>query len=523
MIKKLFLRYKKSDAINAADIAVLLAGLAVFAAISLWTISKSSVWFDEAFGAYLINFNFLDVAKYTAADVHPPLYYWLLKSWSMLFGTTELALRSMSVFFAGISIVFGYLLTHRLFGKKAASLSLLFMVISPMLVRYSQEMRMYAVVAAIALAATYVLTYAVRTKKLLPWVIYGILVSLGMWTHYFSAIIWLSHWAWRAYSVRMSLGSKARGFAKLFFSRQWILAHVVAVGLYLPWLPFFVHQVTDVQVNGFWIPPVTPTTIPNFLTNIIYYQDQENVTSWNAAVFMLIFVGMTLLAVGVYRKLGAKQKQSYMLIIALAFAPIVLLFILSMPPLRSSFVDRYLVPSSVGISLFFGVTLALSGKMLKLKQQVLAIVVVAGALVIGIANVYYFGNYNKTLHSSNNTRQIIEAVAAKSSYGQPIIADSPWLFYEAVFYTSSIHPVYFIDANTQYRYGSLDMLRYNDQHKIKDLAAFSREHTLVWYLGRPGQNNLNAPDKSWVQIQQVQVNDSVSNMPSYKAVQYKTN
>lgn len=523
MIRKIFLRYNQAQKITAADIAILTVGLVIFATISLWTIGKSSVWFDEAFGAYLINFNFFDVAAYTAADVHPPFYYWLLKSWSMLFGTTELALRSMSVFFTGIAIVFGYLLTHRLFGKKAASLSLLFMVLAPILVRYSQEMRMYAIVAAIALAATYVLTFAIHTKKRLPWVIYGILVSLGMWTHYFSVIIWISHWIWRAYIVRQSLGSNVKKFTKLFFSRQWILAHVVAVGLYLPWLPFFVHQVTDVQVNGFWIPPVTPTTIPNFLTNVIYYQDQENVTSWAALVFLAIFIGMVSLAVLIYRTLSVKQKQAYMLIIALAFVPIVLLFVLSMPPLRSSFVDRYLVPSTVGISLFFGVTLALSGKMLRPKQQALAAVIVASALVVGVANVYHFGNYNRTLHSSNNTRQIVEAVARKSTYGQPIIADSPWLFYEAVFYSTTQHPVYFIDANTQYRYGSLNMLRYNDQHKIKNLTVFSREHPIVWYLGRPGDHNLNAPSKSWVQIQQVQINDSISDKPSYKAVQYKTN
>jgi uncharacterized membrane protein len=522
MIKKILQKYQKPSETDGVDLGILAVGLAIFFAISLWTISRSSVWFDEAFGAYLIHFNFIDIAKYTGADVHPPVYYWLLKSWSMLFGSTELALRSMSLFFAGIAIIFGYLLTHRLFGKKAAWFSLVFMVLAPMLVRYSQEMRMYALVSAISLAATYVLTIAMESKRRLPWIIYGVLVSLGMWTHYFSAIVWISHWVWRAFVVRQSLGKSAKGFVKVFFTKQWILAHVVAVGLYLPWLPFLVYQVFDVQANGFWIPPVVPGTMTNFLTNVLYYQDQETVNSWAAFIFLAILTLIGVLAFRIYRAQDTKQRQAYALLFSIAFAPIVLLFVLSMPPLRSSFVDRYLIPSTVGISLFIGVTLALSGKLLKPKWRLVATLVIAGAMVFGITNVYHLGNYNKTLHTSNNTRQIIEALTAEGQDGQPIIADSPWLFYEAVFYSTPQHPVYFIDASIDYKFGSLNMLRDNDQHKIKDLSAFTRQHPIVWYLGRPGGNTLNPPSGMWSQLRAVSVNDSINNVPSYKAIEYKT-
>jgi hypothetical protein len=212
-----------------------------------------------------------------------------------------------------------------------------------------------------------------------------------------------------------------------------------------------------------------------------------------------------------------------MLILALAFVPVALLFLASMPPLRSSFIDRYLIPSTLAIPLFIAVTLALSGKVLKPRRQKILGGLVVVAMISGIYNVYQLGNFNKTLHTSNNTRQIIEALAAKAGDGQPIIADSPWLFYEAVFYSTDNHPVYFIDANTEYKYGSLNMLRENDQHKIKDLDAFTKAHPTVWYLGRPGYNNLTPPKGSWIQLNQVEVNDSMNNQPSYKAIQYLAN
>src|SRR5680860_1220038 len=143
MLKKIFGSERRICGLQIIDWLLIVVGLTIFAIITLWTITKSSIWFDEAFGAYMIHFNFAEIARFTASDVHPPLFYWLLKLWSMLFGNSELALRSMSVLFGGVAIVFGYLLANRLFSQKVARISLIFMVLSPMLVRYSQEARMY--------------------------------------------------------------------------------------------------------------------------------------------------------------------------------------------------------------------------------------------------------------------------------------------------------------------------------------------------------------------------------------------
>lgn len=516
------LNFRKRDSeLKRLDWVFIAVGLVVFTIIALWTITKSSIWFDEAFGAYMIHFNFIDIARYTATDVHPPLYYWLLKLWGMAFGNTELALRSMSVFFGGISIIFGYLLTHRLFDKKVARFSLIFMVLSPMFVRYSQEMRMYTLVTAIALAATYVLTFAINTKKRMPWIIYGILVGLGMWVHYFTALVWISHWIWRADIVRRT--AKKGKFIKTFFSKQWVMTHVLAVAIFVPWLPFFAQQAFTVQAFGFWIPAVTPDTLVNFATNAVYYQDAASITGWLAVGFWAAIILLVILSIRIYKSQNESQRQAYRLIISIAFLPVIILLLLSMPPLRSSFVDRYLIPSILGISIFVGVTLALGVKYLQSKWHIVATVIIAGMMIIGITNVWHFGNYSKTANppASSNARQIYEAVVAKSNDGQPIIANSPWLFYEAVFYSNDQHPLYFIDANTQYLYGSLDMLKYNDQHKIKDINVFTAENPIVWYVGLPRGDEFKAPYSNWQPLQEVTVDDSINGKPAYKAIQYR--
>ncbi len=521
MFAKIFGLKRQQPGLRITDGYFIVAGLAAFTTIAFWTITKSSVWFDEAFGAYMIRFNFADIARYTAADVHPPLYYWLLKLWSMLFGSTELGLRSMSVFFGAIAILFGYLLIHRLFDKKTARISLIFMVLSPMLVRYSQEMRMYTLVAAIALAATYVLTFAAESKKRKPWIIYGILVGLGMWVHYFMALVWIAHWIWRADMVRQTV-SKAK-FIKTFFSKNWILSHIIAVGIFTPWLPFLLFQALVIQVYGFWIPAVTPETLANFYTNVLFYQLSSETANWLAVGFFAIIALLAWLATRVYKSLNDKQRKSYSLVIILAFAPVVLLLMMSLPPLRSTFVDRYLIPSILFTYIFIGVTLSLGLRLIKPIARYFVSAAIILCMLIGVVNVWHYGNYAKTANppASNNARDIVQAVITKSGDNQPIIANSPWLFYEAVFYSTDKHPIYFIDAETQYKYGSLDMLKYNDDHKIKDLKAFTKINQIVWYVGLPRGGSFSAPYSNWKQLQKVTFKDSINGKPAYEAIQYQ--
>lgn len=520
MLKKIFQKRPDVGPLDKADYGIVAAGLALFAAVSLATITKFSIWFDEAFGAYLIRFDFWHVTTYTAADVHPPFYYWLLKLWSMVFGTSEIGLRSMSVFFGAVAIFFGYLLMKRLFGRRAALFSLLFMALSPMFIRYGQEMRMYTLVTAIVMAATYILTLATETGKRKYWIVYGILVSLGMWTHYFAALAWLAHWAWRAWVTYKA--EKPKNFVRKFFSKDWLIAHGIAIALFAPWIPALIYQTLNVQINGFWIPPVTPSTLPNFLTNVLYYQDQDRVESWLTLIFMIVVTAIIVWAVWLYRKLSDRERTSFVLLGALAFVPIALLFLASMPPLQSSFVDRYLIPSTLAIMLFAGLVLAYATKAKKKLLSIGLTVLLAGSLVYGVTSVYQLGNYNKNLHTSNNTRQVLEIVTDKAKPGEPIICDSPWVFYEAVFYATKQHPVYFLDETTDYKYGSLNMLRDNDYGKIKNLDNFSRQHDTVWYISRSGSSLVASPSKNWKQLQQVTINDLVSGEPLYKAVQYKT-
>ena len=62
-----------------------------------------SVSADEAEAAYLTKGSWLDIIGFSA---NQPLYYTTLKIWSAVFGTTDVAMRFMSVFFGFVTIIF---------------------------------------------------------------------------------------------------------------------------------------------------------------------------------------------------------------------------------------------------------------------------------------------------------------------------------------------------------------------------------------------------------------------------------
>lgn len=503
------------------DWIVLPGGLAVYAGLTLNHITASSIWFDEAFGAYLVRFDFLEIARYTATDVHPPLYYWVLKLWAELFGTSELAFRSMSMVFGMVVIVFGFLLARRLFGRKAAYASLLLLALSPMLIRYGQEARMYTMAAAIALAATYVLTFAVKSKRRLPWTIYGVLVALGMWTHYFTALVWLSHWTWRLI-VKWQTGKRGKELKQAFFDKEWTRAHVLAVAIFVPWAIVMLAQLAVVQVGGFWIGPVSTNSFTNYMTNLLFYLEHEPAIGLYGTALAAVIAILAVFGLKLYKTLDKKGKQNYLLIICLAFVPVILLFIASTPPLQSSFVERYLVPAAIGFSLFAGVTLALGFEKLKTIWRVLAISVVATCMVFGIINIYHYGNYNKNSQTKVMTREVVQAIQATAAEGEPIIVVDQWVFYEAIFYADDRNPMYLIDVKIDYKFGSDDMLEFNDDFKIKDLDAFVKDHPRVWYMGYSGDNPLSPPDSDWKEIQNFSIFDQVIHKDPYKAAEYQT-
>lgn len=507
---------------------MLLLAIVIFLSLTLTRLTASSIWFDESFSAYIIRFDWSDLIHYTAIDVHPPLYYLLLKAWSLLFGANVAALRGLSVALGVVVILLVYLLVKKLFKQRTAVVATILLAISPMFVRYGIEMRMYMLVCVIALLATLVfckIITATKSLKLRWYVLYGVLLSVGMWTHYMVITVWLAHWVARAVYLHSS-GYSGIGLLKKFFNKGWIVAHAVAIALYIPWIPVALKQMSGLKY-GFWIPPVTINTPAEYVSDFLLYREASSTTEWWA---VLAVITLALILVGAMRARRAlirqdkKMSKMYEAIGILAVAPVLLLMILSLYPLHSMFVERYLMPAVVVsvIVIASAIVWWKGARWLRLSL----IVTICLCSVLGIVNVYQLGNYNPNEQSEikiTMTSQLVDKVK-HDSVQAPIVDSGTYSYYEAAANEDESHPVYFDWNNVKNDYtGSLQMMRDNKFGRgITDINAFAQQYGQIWYIGHNTNDQIDPPDSAegWRAIKTIGVPDPLTGKEYYKATLY---
>src|SRR5690242_9698411 len=127
--------------------------LAFALVLRLWKISDKNLGLDESTSWSLATSPVSHLVSWTAADVHPPLYYLLLKVWLSIFGDSLAAMRSLSV---GASLIALYLLFRLVEGALPRAVCyavLLWCVLAPLSINQAQETRMYAPATAVVLGA----------------------------------------------------------------------------------------------------------------------------------------------------------------------------------------------------------------------------------------------------------------------------------------------------------------------------------------------------------------------------------
>ena len=121
---------------------------------------KQSLWLDEATTAEVIkHYSWWEIiTKFSPFDFHPPLYYLFMKSWSLFFGFSEIALRLPSIIF---SLLTGYLI----YKISRSTWATLFFLFNPLVVYYSQEARMYMMATFFVITGFY---FFMKLQKKLP-------------------------------------------------------------------------------------------------------------------------------------------------------------------------------------------------------------------------------------------------------------------------------------------------------------------------------------------------------------------
>ena len=112
------------------------------------------LWWDEGYSLYFATQPLADMLAQTAQDIHPPLYYALLHGWIGLFGASPVAVRLLSVTIGVLTVPLAYAVGRFLGGSRVGLLGALLLAVNPLHIFYSQEVRMYGLVALLGLLST---------------------------------------------------------------------------------------------------------------------------------------------------------------------------------------------------------------------------------------------------------------------------------------------------------------------------------------------------------------------------------
>ena len=262
-------------------------------------ISHESLWCDEAFSAKMAEYNFFDILKNTAADVHPPLYYLILKMFTLVFGNSEWALRLISVLGATGMIALGAGPVRKLFGDRTAYIYAAVTLFTPVVLIMAHEARMYSLTMFTVTASALYGLLLLKEAKTSSWIIFGVSVLSSAYLHYYSLIA--------VFIINLLLFIliilKKRELLKIY-----IITAGIIVLIYTPWFLFFLDQVKKVD-NAFWISPLQPMTILLSLLQPFSYKNlnpRDVVTDILAPVVLLLV--LTVITVSIISMIRKRDK-----------------------------------------------------------------------------------------------------------------------------------------------------------------------------------------------------------------------
>lgn len=334
----------------ASNTAWMWAGVMVAACIVYGAgITREGLWYDEAYSAAMVEHPALEIIRLTPNDVHPPLYYLLLRGVRVMLGNSEWALRLLSVLGAVALVGLGAGPIRRMCGDATAGIYAVTALFTPAILIYAHEARMYTLLAFAVNAAVVYGYLAVRDNKTFDWVCLGLSSVAAAYLHYYGAIA--------VFYLHLSLGvwllrKGARALKPL------LITAVCVFLAYLPWVALFLMQAMRVR-RGFWISAVDSLTVLGAFCVPFTHKDFFPGVSWSAAAVtglcyaLIVFGGAFSLAKRKSQEWNAVVLTAVVfnatllttIVVSLVFAPVFL------PRYMLACLGPVLIALSIGISL----------------------------------------------------------------------------------------------------------------------------------------------------------------------------
>jgi mannosyltransferase len=376
-----------------------------------------SVWRDEAFSMLIAGRSPLSFIGKLSFE--PPVYYLLLHYWMKLFGTSEIALRSLSFLGFALATYVVIVWSEQLFHKHWLSWFLpVTFFLNPMLIYYAFEVRTYGWYMFFAVLSM----YAYWNNN---WKLYIPATVLGFYNHTYMLIVpfvQLVHYLWiTPHSLRV------KNLIKSKFIRSLALFGL----LIAPWMVIVLKEA--VRLKQSWFFPVDLQLVLSALGNMFVGYEGTPWFGWGyTRILSLIILGVSFVAL----KQSKTRKQNGFFFLMMTVPLVIVIGISFIKPL---FVNRYLIP--VTIAQVFLFTLAIATVKNTLMQKVWAGLLLAFILV--------FNCWYPSQHAKTNLRATMQQVNTIKAATDLVYAETPLIFFELLYYSPDRSKVYLYNPDAK--------------------------------------------------------------------------
>jgi mannosyltransferase len=381
-------------------------------------VDTQSLWNDEGSSVVQARRTLPEIAANAARDIHPPGYYGLLAGWRALTGERELALRSFSVLVSVLSVAAVAALGRLLGGTVMGCCAALIVSLNTFHIYYAQEARMYALLGLWgALGMWWVARGCLRPQTVSwRWIIgLAVINAAGLYTQYaypfvmlVQGVIVVVYGLWRNPARRT-----------LWFS--FTLANLLALILFLPWLPTALQQITTWPSTGQPIPPAEVlTTILSWFTFGLSYSSIPNALAYLPLGLGTLGIGLLLWS--------RHQRTLRTLLIPLCWALLPVLLFLVLGLFRPANL-KFLLPSQIGFGLLMGAGLAawwqLARQDGRTNRMVLVFVILQSGWLITYLGAGVSALYSDAAYQRADYRAMVRAILRDPVAGDAVILDAP--------------------------------------------------------------------------------------------------
>ncbi len=375
-----------------------------------------SLWRDEAFSILVAQKPISFILQNLTFE--PPVYYLLLHYWIRVFGTSEIAVRSLSLLGFSLATVVVIIWSEKLFQKHWLSwVAPILFFTNPMLVYYAFEIRTYGWYTLFAVLTI----FAYQQNR---WRLFVLVTILGFYTHTYFLFLFAAlgfHWL----VVHRTKLLKPR----LLLREPMVASSLLVVTTMLPWTVRIIKEAGTLKQS--WYFPVNGNLVHSVLGNM--YLGYEG-TPWYLWGFT---ANLSLLLVALFF-LAVTRKATHARGAIFLFAALVpLTIVIGVSFIKPFFVNRYLI--GVTVAEVFLIALAIEAIKNHLVQKLFAFCFLLFALVF---NVWY-----PSQHAKVNIRATLQEVNALKGKKDVIFAQSPLIFFETMYYASDPSRVFLYNPN----------------------------------------------------------------------------